>query len=896
MRTRRREGRGTVAAWVALVLPLLAPAPADAQSPPVIPLEHFFDNPEVAGAQISPDGKWLSYLKPYEGKLNIHVRAIGSRDGRTMTADTVRPVTGYFWSADASLLLYVQDKGGNENFHVYAVPLAGTGTPQARDLTPFEGVRAVIFDVPRELPDRIFIGLNRRDPSVFDAYWLNLESGELTLVVENPGRHIGYLLDAEHDVRAALGQNARGGTEIYVPGSAPGEWRTVASYPPEENVNPVRLHPDGRRLYLSSNHGEADLAGLVLLDLETGEESVLERDPEGAVDLGGAVFSDSTDELVATVYIADTARIYPKTPEIARDLERRRRLQRGTPSFTSMTRDETKAVVTFNSDVDPGATYLYDRKTGKTEFLFRPRPWLKPQQLVEMKPISFKARDGLVVHGYLTLPKGVRPRGLPMVLVVHGGPWARDTWGYDAEAQLLANRGYAVLQVNYRGSTGYGKAFYNAAVREWAGTMHTDLIDGVRWAVAEGIADPKRVGIYGGSYGGYATLVGLTFTPEVFACGVDYVGPSSLITLIESFPSYWRPFLEGSFYRHVGDPAKDEDREEMKKRSPLFFVDRIEDPLLIVQGANDPRVTKREADQMAIALRDRGIKVRYLLAENEGHGFLNPDNRLALYRSMEIFFGDCLGGRRQASVSAAIETRMAQLTVDVDALTLTAKTDAPEVRPGDTAVDASHLRPARETKRLVLAQGGNEREIGTAMESIEAIETKQGPAFRYVQVLESPALGGTQTDTVVVGRETLAPVSHRSRNARRTLALDYAPGAVSGSVTPAGGAAEPIQSSLDAPAFDGGTLDLVLRSLPLKEGFAAQVPIYLHEAGGTVLAEAHVKGAEPAQAGEDASVDCWVVEAQLAGQTLTFWIAKESRALVKQVLTAAPGVEIRIVR
>ncbi len=643
---------------------------AYADMPAIIPVEQFFDNPEIAGAQISPDGKWLSYLKAYQDKLNVFVRNLETDEEIQITADTERPVTGYFWAIDAQKILYVQDKGGNENYHVYAVPVDGRSMPEARDLTPFDGVRAVIFDVPEETPGKILVGLNRRNPQVFDPYWLNLDSGELTLVSENPGRHAAYYLDSEQRVRVATGQNMQGGSDIFARDTEDAPWRLVASYPADENVSPIRIHPDDRRLYVSSDHGDVDLSRLVLMDLETGEVEEVESDPEGEVDFGGAVFSDVTNELIATVYVADTVRIYPKNDEWQRDLERIRQLHDGSPGIGSSTLDERKFIVSFNDPIDPGATYLYDRDTGEAEFLFRPRPALEGAGLANMQPVSYEARDGMTVHGYLTTPRGVEPRDLPLVLVVHGGPWARDTWGYQPEVQLLSNRGYAVLQINYRGSTGYGKAFLNAAVGEWAGAMHDDLVDGVQWAIDRGIADPDRVGIYGGSYGGYATLVGLTFTPEVFACGVDYVGPSSLVTLINSFPPYWRPFLEGTFYRHIGDPANIDDLEDMQARSPLNFVDRIEDPLLIIQGANDPRVTQRESDQMAIALRDRGIKVKYLLAENEGHGFANADNRMALYRSMETFFGECLGGRIAETASPEIEAKIEELTVDVDALQL----------------------------------------------------------------------------------------------------------------------------------------------------------------------------------------------------------------------------------
>ncbi|MFW6206219.1 MAG: alpha/beta hydrolase family protein, partial [Gemmatimonadota bacterium] len=537
-----------------------------------------------------------------------------------------------------------------------------------RDLTPFEGVRAMVIDVPRERPGEILVGLNRRNPSLFDAYWLNIETGDLTMVVENPGNFGGMMPDNENRVRVAIGQGPAGETVVYFRETEDAAWREVASYPAEETANPVRFHPDGEHLYMVTNHGDTDLAGLALLELATGELEYVERDPEGEVDLSGAQFSEVTDSLLATVYTADTVRIYPKTEWAEGVVADLKALHDGSPNINSMTLDETELIVSYNSPRDPGATYRYSAETGEAEFLFRPRPWLVPDQLADMEPISFEARDGLTIHGYLTTPVGVEPEGLPLVLYVHGGPWARDAWGYDPVAQLLANRGYAVLQVNYRGSTGYGKAFYNAAVREFAGAMHDDLIDGVQWAIDQGIADPDRVAIHGGSYGGYATLVGMTFTPEVFACGVDYVGPSSLITLIESFPAYWRPFLEGTWFRFVGDPTDAEVREELEERSPLFFVDRIEDPLLVVQGANDPRVTKLESDQLVTALRDRGIPVEYLVAPDEGHGFANADNRLALYRAMETFFGDCLGGRVQEEVDPSIAETIAELTVDVDTL------------------------------------------------------------------------------------------------------------------------------------------------------------------------------------------------------------------------------------
>ena len=488
------------------------------------------------------------------------------------------------------------------------------------------------------------------------------------MVVENPGNFGGMLADDDNRVRAAVGQGPGGSTVIYYRETEDAPWQEVASYPAEETANPARFHPDGGHLYMVTNHGDTDLTGLALLDLSTGELEYLETDPEGEADLAGLQFSEVTDSLLATVYEADTVRIYPKTRWAEKVITDLRGIHDGTPNINSMTLDETELVVSYNSPTDPGVTYRYNVDSGESEFMFRPRPWLEPSHLADMDPVQFQARDGMTINGYLTKPVGIEATDLPMVLYVHGGPWARDSWGYDPVAQLLANRGYAVLQINYRGSTGFGKAFYNAAVGEFAGAMHDDLIDGVQWAIDQGIADSTRVGIHGGSYGGYATLVGMTFTPEHFACGVDYVGPSSLITLIESFPAYWRPFLEGSWFRFVGDPSDPAVREQLEEKSPLYFVDRIQAPLLVVQGANDPRVTKLESDQLVTALRDRGIEVEYIVAPNEGHGFANPDNRLALYRSMEQFFGECLGGRVQQEVDPAVTEKIAELTVDVDTL------------------------------------------------------------------------------------------------------------------------------------------------------------------------------------------------------------------------------------
>lgn len=887
----------------ALLLPASATAQQDTRKKqqlpvpkPATPLEQFFDNPRIAGGQLSPDGKHLSFLKPYKGKLNVYVRPVAGKAERLMTTDTIRPVNSYFWSQDSKQILYVQDKGGNENFAVYGVPLEGTGIPAAKNLTPFEKARTVIFAVPRRTPERILIGINNRQPTVFDAHWLDLKTGKMTLVAENPGRHAGYMIDSKTGVvRIAAGQNAQGGTEIFERATDTSAWRSVANYTSEETVNPLRLHPDGKRVYASSNHGR-DLQALVLIDLATGQETLVEQDPLNEVDLTGAVFSDLNDDLLMTVYNADTVRRYPKTAQMERDLAAVRKLNKGSPSITSSTDDENVWTVQFNSPTDPGATYSYDRRTGKSQFLYRPRPWLDRTKLVDMMPVNFMSRDGMKVFGYLSLPKGEKRTNLPMVLNVHGGPWARDSWGYNPEVQLLADRGYAVLQINYRGSTGYGKKFYNAAVGQFGKAMHNDLIDGVKWAIEKGYADPKKIAIYGGSYGGYATLAGVTFTPDVFACGVDYVGPSSLITLVESFPAYWRPFLEGTWFRFVGDPAKPADRERMKEVSPLFFVDRITAPLLVVQGANDPRVTKLEADQLVIALRDRGVNVQYLIANDEGHGFANADNRIALYRAMELFLRDCLGGRVQPSVPAAVTKRIAEMTVKVDTLKLAAAPAKPEpvtINVGNATLSGAQLKPVTSTKRMLLVRGGQVQEVGKVTDDVRIAN---GEVTR-IQTITSDLIG-MRVDTIVFKQATFAPIRHHGTSAQRTLKIDYSGMKVTGSSQPpAGAAATPIDLTSDVALFDVGTLDLAVRVLPLAHGYSARLPGYLLEGGGKTWVTMEVTGSENIAASTGAAAaDTWVVAADIAGQKVTHYVDKATREIVKTTVALGPGIELQMVK
>jgi dipeptidyl aminopeptidase/acylaminoacyl peptidase len=667
------------AAGVGSRAPAAAPAEAagaEAGQPPLIDRELFFGDPEISGAQIAPDGALISFIKPYRGVRNIWIKTVEEpfADARPVTADTTRPVTSYFWSEDARYVLYAQDKGGNENYHVYAVdPRAesapATGVPPARDLTPYENTRAMIYAVPESTPGEILVGINDRDPRWHDAYRLDLQTGVRTLVWRNEQDLSSYEFDLGGKLRLASRRTQDGGTEILrVDGDS---LTTVYSCSVEETCYPLRFHKDGERVYLVTNKGDRDLTALVLFDPRTRQEQLVQRDPEGQVDFGGAEFSDRTEELVATYYVGDRLRIYPLTDQIKHDLELLgNELPEGEIYLGSSTEDETRILVSVQRDVDPGSVYLYDRPSGAVELLYRSRPELPSEQLAAERAIRYRARDGVEIPAYLTLPKGVAPHGLPTVIVPHGGPWGRDTWGYDPFAQLMANRGYAVLMPNFRGSAGFGKAFLNAGNGEWGtGVMQHDITDGVRYLIDQGIADPDRVGIMGGSYGGYATLAGLTFTPDLYAAGVSIVGPSNLLTLLNSIPPYWAP-LKRVFNVRVGNPDDPADVARLKEQSPYFHADRIRAPLLVVQGANDPRVKQAESDQIVVAARDNGVDVAYLVAPDEGHGFRGRENRLAMIAAIEEFLAGHLGGRYQQEMPPDIAQRLAELRVDVSTVTL----------------------------------------------------------------------------------------------------------------------------------------------------------------------------------------------------------------------------------
>lgn len=651
-----------------------------AQQPALIDRELFFGNPEISGAQISPDGKFISFIKPLNGVRNIFVKGIGDpfTAARPLTNEAKRPIGNYFWSQDGKYILFVKDNDGDENFNVYAVNPAeavADKIPAARNLTEGKKVRAFIQGVPKSEPDAIYVGLNDREAAWHDLYKVSISTGQKTLILKNTDRLQGYVFDNADKLRLATRAAENGDTEIMRV-EADGKFTKIYDCNWREACAPMRFHKDNKRVYMRTNKGERDLLQLVLLDPATLKEELVEQDPEARVDLSGALFSDATNELVVTTYEDDKSRVYFKDKSFEKDYNDIKKKLGGTReiNFQSNTRDEQKWIVVSYSDIDPGTVWLYDRKTKNLSTLYVIREKIPRAALSEMKAIRYKSSDGLEIPAYLTLPKGVEAKNLPLVVFPHGGPWGRDSWGFSGFAQLLANRGYAVLQPNFRASTGYGKKFLNAGNKQWGELMQDDITWGIKHLVAQGTVDAKRVGIMGGSYGGYATLAGVTFTPDVYAAAVAIVAPSNLNTLLGSIPPYWEAGRK-LFYERMGDPNTPEGKAQLERQSPLNHVAKIKTPLMIVQGANDPRVKKAEADQIVVALRDRNYPVEYLLAPDEGHGFQRPVNNMAMIMSVEKFLAKHLGGRFQDGGTTEVVQRLQEITVDVKTVTLEKKVE-----------------------------------------------------------------------------------------------------------------------------------------------------------------------------------------------------------------------------
>jgi dipeptidyl aminopeptidase/acylaminoacyl peptidase len=850
--------------------------------PPLIDRELFFGDPEISGAQISPDGKFIAFIKPFKGTRNIWIKTTEAPfdSAKPLTADTTRPVRLYFWSRDAKYILFAQDKLGDENYLVYAVnpadsPAAGQEVPLARNLTDLKGITAQIYAVPRSDPDAIYVGLNDRDKSWHDLYKVKISTGERTLVRQNTERIVGWTFDLKDQLRMATRIADNGDTEVLRVDEK--GFTKVYSCNVFESCGPERYHKDGQRVYFITNKGAGiDLTKLELFDPATGKEEFVESDPLNRVDFGGAQFSELTDELIVTSYEDERERLYWKDKSFEADYKL---LQKKLPgkqiSLGSSTKDERLFLIAVGSDTEPGERYLFDRQTKKLTLQYRLREKLNRDHLAPMKSVRYKSSDGMEIPAYLTLPKGVAPKNLPVIIHPHGGPWARDSWGYATFPQFYANRGYAVLQPNFRGSTGYGKKFIDAGNKQWGDKMQDDITWGVKYLVAEGIADPKRVGIMGGSYGGYATLAGVTFTPDLYAAAVDYVGPSSLITLLENIPPYWEAG-RALFYQRMGDPTTAEGKAQLDRQSPINSATKIKTPLLVVQGQNDPRVTKREADAIVIALRDRGFPVEYINAPDEGHGFARPINNLAMITSAEKFLAKYLGGRYQEDAKPEVAARLKEITVDVKTVTLPKKVEATAGAP-KPAVD---LSPGTSNYKATIVAGPQTFPLTTTTEIKE-----NGGSWIVTEIADTPF--GKMSDVSTFEKGSLV-LKHRSISQGPVVVeLDFNGNKVTGTMTQSG-QAKPIDVDLGGIVFaDGGGAFDVLARLPLAPNYSTTFRNFDVQKQKAQIKNLKVVGVESVTvpAGTFDAYKVEIVDVDNDGDKQTVWIAKDSHKVLKIVAT-----------
>jgi dipeptidyl aminopeptidase/acylaminoacyl peptidase len=862
----------------------LAPAGAGTQAAggtgqvPLIDRELFFGDPEISGAQISPDGRFIAFIKPFKNTRNVWLKKTGDpfTAAKLITADTKRPIPQYFWSRDGKYILFVQDQAGDENYNVFAVDPgasaeAGQDAPPARNLTAAKNVRAAIYDVPKSDPDTLYIGLNDRDAAWHDVYKVKISTGERALVRKNTEKIAGWMFDNKGQLRMAERVADNGDTEILRV-DADG-FTKVYSCGVFENCGALRFHKDDRRLYITTNKGEPDLTRLVLFDPESKAEELVESDPLNRVDFGGARFSERTGDLLVTVYDDERLRRYfkDKAYEAAYN-DVQKRLPGKQFGFGSSTNDERLWLVSASGDTEPGESYLYDRQTKQLTPQYRIREKLERSHLAPMKSVRYKSSDGLEIPAFLTLPKGVPAKSLPAIVLPHGGPWGRDSWGYNGLSQFLANRGYAVLQPNFRASTGYGKKFLNAGNLQWGDKMQDDVTWGAKYLAAEGIADPKRIGIMGGSYGGYATLAGVAFTPDLYAAAVSIVGPSNLLTLLGSIPPYWEAGRV-IFHKRMGDPTTAEGRKQLERQSPLNSAAKIRTPLLVVQGANDPRVKKAESEQIVIALRDRGFPVEYIMADDEGHGFARPVNNLALFAASEKFLAKHLGGRYQPDMKPEVATRLVEITVDPKSVTLTRKVDPAAV---GTPVPVTGLKAGASSYSAKLELGGQSMALSVSNDVKE-----DGDTWVISESIKMP--GGEVLDITTVAKGTLQVRKRSVKQGPVSIDLTFDGGKATGTVT-MGGQAKPFSVDLGGPLFgDGASAFHALAALPLQEGYTTTYRNFDVQKQKAALKQLKVAATEDVTvpAGTYKAFRVEITSADGEPGSTTVWIATGSRQMVK---------------
>ncbi len=846
--------------------------------PPLIDRELLFGDPEISGAQLSPDGRFIAFVKPWNDTRNIWVKKTGEpfSSARLMTTETARPVAGFLWTRDGKFIAYVKDNAGDENFNVYAVdPNAeaapGADAPASRDLTNLQGVRVMLYSAPKSDPDVLYIGLNDRDKAWHDLYKLQISTGERTLVRVNTERIATWIFDLGGVLRLAHRVQDSGDQEILRVDSS--SFTPIYGCNVFESCDVIRFHKDGTRAYLQTNQGDLDLMTLALLDAATGEVEIVESDPLGRVDLESAWFSEATDELVETSYTDDRDRRYFKDAAFESDY---RWLEQKFPGneigISSGTRDESQWLIAVHGDTEPGETHLFDRKTRDLTFQYRIREKLEREWLAPMQPVRYRSSDGLEIPAYLTLPKGVEGKQLPVLVMVHGGPWARDDWGYHPLAQFFANRGYAVFMPNFRGSTGFGKKFLNAGNAEWGAKMQDDITWGVKYLIEEGIADPGRIGIFGGSYGGYAALAGVAFTEDLYRAAVDVVGPSNLATLLASIPPYWEAARK-IMYARMADPETDAGKKWLEQRSPLYSAEKIKTPLLVVQGANDPRVNRREAEQIVIALRDRGFPVEYLLAPDEGHGFARPVNNMAMYMAVEKFLAAQLGGRYQEGGKPEVVARLAEITVDPKTVVLSKVLDSSAVGVPQVA---AQLKPGVYKFDAKLSLGDQQ----IPLKILTTVADADG-AWNIRSEVESPM--GPMRESVTLAKGDLTLQKRSVHQGPVEIDLDFSGNKAVGTMN-MNGQSKTISVDLDGPLFaDAAEANFVVGSLPLAVGYGTAFRNFDLQRQKAKPMQLRVAGMETVTvaAGTFEAFRVEISSADGGPDQSTIWIAKDTRTPVK---------------
>lgn len=847
---------------------------AKAQDPPLIDRDLFFGNPEISGSQLSPDGQYISFMKEYKGIMNIWVKKFDEPfDKARPLTDSPRPLYGYFWSYDGKYILYVKDKDGDENINIFAVdPKANadkSGVPASRNLTELEKVRAEIMLVSKKNPDVMYVGLNDRDAAWHDLYKLTISTGKRELMYTNKDRVTGYDFDWDEKLRVMSKTDEKGNTTLFRLDEGD-QLTAIYDYNVNEQAYIAGWNEDNTRCYFVTNKGGLDKSNLFMMDPVTGKLDFMEMDPSDMVDFGSIMLDQNTRKPIYTSYTLDKTEYQWKDKKW---LENYDFLVSKFPgreiSIQSSTNDYSKWLIAVSGDRYVAEVHFYDVGERKLIFQYTPRPKLKAVEkfLVPMIPVTYPSSDGLNIPAYLTLPMGKQANKLPVVVLVHGGPKGpRDYWGYDPQVQFLANRGYAVLQPNFRASGGYGKKFLNAGDMQWGKLMQDDITWGVKYLTDKGIADKDKVAIMGGSYGGYATLAGLAFTPQLYACGVDIVGPSNIFTLLESVPAYWeagRAFLYGM----VGDPNTEEGKKRIREASPLFSADKIERPLLIIQGANDPRVKQAEADQIVAALRDKQKKVDYLLAADEGHGFAKPLNRKAMYAEVENFLSEVLGGRCQTAMEPEVKSTLEKLRVDVKTV---------RYEPKKEVSSAVSLPRVNNVWKEMKADYAVTLEVQGQKLDMKMKRTVEKKGDNWLVSDDMTGAMGQMKDAVTFTAEG-NPVLREIEQMGEKIAMGFAPKVVTVDM---GG--KTTEMSFSGPYWmDGPGCDQLLAQWPLKEGYSIVTDIPDMTTMKAKQVSITVSGKE-----KIGSLECWKIEmtsTDNAADKTTFWIDPKSGSALKMV-------------